>query len=39
MGFLTIKGRSTLNADMPLPVRPEKVTLDEYQSLLATEKQ
>jgi peptidase M1-like protein len=39
LGFLTMKGSSTFNADIPLPIRPEKVTLDEYHSILATEKQ
>ena len=38
LGFLGVKGHNTTTADVPLPVRPEKVTLDEYHSVLAIEK-
>lgn len=38
LGFLAIKGSTTTSADVPLPLRPEKVMLDEYHSILAIEK-
>lgn len=39
LGFLTIKGSSGFSHDILLPLRPEKVTIDEGHSLLCTEKQ
>jgi len=36
LGFLTIQGSSEIHGQMPLPVRPEKVTLDEFHSMLCT---
>jgi aminopeptidase N len=39
LGFLRVKGPSTFTTDVTLPLRPEKVTLDEYHSILCTMKQ
>ena len=39
LGMLSVKGSSTATADVPLPLRPEKVTADEYHSILCTMKQ
>ncbi len=39
IGFLNVKGPSTFSGDIPLPVRPEKVTLDETHSILCTIRQ
>jgi hypothetical protein len=39
LGFISIKGNSTFDRDIPLPMRPEKVTIDEYHSILSKEKQ
>ena len=39
LGFLKVKGPNTATADVTLPIRPEKVTLDEYHSILSTVKQ
>ena len=39
LGFLRVKGPNTATADVTLPIRPEKVTLDEYHSILSTVKQ
>jgi len=39
LGFATVKGNNTVNGDVALPFSPEKVTLDEYHSILCTEKQ
>ncbi|HEV2425406.1 MAG TPA: M1 family aminopeptidase [Terriglobia bacterium] len=38
LGLLGVKGSTTATADVPLPVRPDKVTLDEYHTILAEEK-
>ena len=37
LGLVSVKGSNTTNGNIPLPFRPEKVTLDEYHSILATE--
>lgn len=39
LGLLSVKGSATATADIPLPGRPDKVTLDEYHTVLAEEKQ
>ena len=39
LGLLGVKGSSTATADIPLSFRPDKVTLDEYHTVLAEEKQ
>ena len=39
LGFMSVKGSNTATADVPLPLRPEKVTADEYHSILCTMKQ
>ena len=39
LGILSVKGSNTATADVPLPLRPEKVTADEYHSILCTMKQ
>ncbi len=39
LGLLVVKGSSTETADIPLGFRPNKVTLDEYHTVLAEEKQ
>ena len=39
LAFVKIIGSSTAQADVPLPVRPNKVTLDEYHDVLAVEHQ
>lgn len=39
LGLLSVKGPTTATADIPLPFRPERVTLDEYHTILAEEKQ
>lgn len=35
LGFITLKGSTTFDRDIPLPARPEKVWLDEYHSILS----
>jgi hypothetical protein len=37
LGLYAIKGLSTVNADVSLPFRPHKVTLDEFHQILAIE--
>lgn len=39
LGLLGVRGSTTATADIPLPGRPDKVTLDEYHTILAEEKQ
>jgi aminopeptidase N len=39
LGLLTVKGSTTAKAEVPLPFRPEKVTADEFHSILCTMKQ
>jgi len=39
LGLLGVKGSANSTADVTLPVRPDKVTLDEYHTILAEEKQ
>ena len=39
LGLLSVKGANTSTADIPLSFRPEKVTLDEYHTILAEERQ
>ncbi len=39
LGLLSVKGSSTATADIPLGFRPDKVTLDEYHTILAEERQ
>ncbi len=39
LGFLAISGSKTITDEVPLPFRPEKVTLDETHSILATIRQ
>ena len=39
LGLLSVKGSANSAADVPLPLRPEKVTLDEFHTVLAEEKQ
>jgi aminopeptidase N len=34
LGLLRIKGSSTFNGELTLPFRPEKITIDEYHSVL-----
>jgi aminopeptidase N len=34
LGFVSVKGSATVNGEIPLPFHPEKVTLDEYHSIL-----
>jgi len=39
LGFITVKGPTTSQNEVPLPFRPEKVTADENLSILCTMKQ
>ncbi len=39
LGFLSMRGSSTFEREIPLPVHPEKVTVDEYHSILSTVRQ
>jgi Peptidase family M1 domain len=39
LGLLSVKGSTTATADVPLPLRPDKVTMDEFHTVLAEEKQ
>jgi hypothetical protein len=39
LGLLSVKGSATSTADVPLPLRPDRVTLDEFHTVLAEEKQ
>jgi len=39
LGFLSVKGPATFKGETPLPFRPEKVTLDEFHSILCTVRQ
>jgi Peptidase family M1 domain len=39
LGLLSVKGSSTSTADIFLSFRPDKVTLDEYHTILAEERQ
>ena len=39
LGLLSVKGSATSTADVPLPLRPNRVTLDEFHTVLAEEKQ
>ena len=39
LGFLSMRGPTTFEREIPLPVHPEKVTLDEYHSILSTVRQ
>jgi hypothetical protein len=39
LGFITVKGPTTSRGEVPLPFRPEKVTADEYHSVLCTLKE
>jgi hypothetical protein len=34
--FISIKGSHTVAGEIPLPLRPEKVTIDETRSILCT---
>jgi aminopeptidase N len=36
LGFFTIQGPQEVHGEVPLPLRPEKVTLDEFHSILCT---
>jgi hypothetical protein len=36
LGFLAIQGPREVHGEVPLPLRPEKVTLDEFHSILCT---
>ncbi|MGO8734211.1 MAG: M1 family metallopeptidase [Terriglobia bacterium] len=36
LGFITIQGPQEIHGEVPLPMRPEKVTLDEFHSILCT---
>jgi peptidase M1-like protein len=39
LGLLSVKGSTTFKGSVTLPFRPEKVTLDEFHSILCTMKQ
>jgi hypothetical protein len=39
LGLIPIKGAKTVPLEIPLPVRPDKVTIDEYHDVLAIEHQ
>lgn len=39
LGFISVKGSTTVNPQVLLPFRPDKVTIDDDHSLLAWEKQ
>jgi len=39
LGFLSMRGSSTFEREIPLPVHPEKVTVDDYHSILSTVRQ
>ena len=39
LGFFKVKGSAAAQGEMPLPFRPEKVTLDEYHDFLCIEHQ
>ncbi|MGH9452020.1 MAG: hypothetical protein ACRD11_16035 [Terriglobia bacterium] len=39
MGFVHVSGPRTVTGSVMLPVRPDKVAIDENHSLLAVEKQ
>jgi Peptidase family M1 domain len=39
LGFLQAKGSSTVQADVTLPFRPDKITIDEYHRVLSQESQ
>ena len=39
LGLVNAKGTTTVPGDVKLPFRPEKVTIDEYHSILSTEKE
>ncbi len=39
LGSISIKGSSTYTKEVSLPIRPDKVTVDEYHSILCTMKQ
>jgi len=36
LGFLAMQGPGEIHGEVPLPLRPEKVTLDEFHSILCT---
>ncbi len=36
LGFIAIKGPREVQGEVPLPLRPERVTLDEFHSILCT---
>ena len=36
LGYISVRGTTPVNAEMPLPFRPEKVTIDETGSILCT---
>ncbi|MBZ5566053.1 MAG: hypothetical protein LAP13_27000 [Acidobacteriia bacterium] len=36
LGFVSVEGTTAVKANIPLPMRPQKVTLDEYHSILCT---
>jgi aminopeptidase N len=39
LGLLSVKGPTSTTADVTLPVHPDKVTLDEFHTILAEERQ
>ncbi|HEV2351295.1 MAG TPA: M1 family aminopeptidase [Terriglobia bacterium] len=39
LGFIVVKGSTTVARDVPLPFRPEKISLDDTHSILCTMKQ
>ncbi len=39
LGFISVKGSSTSSGEVSLPFRPEKVTLDDFRSVLCTVRQ
>ncbi|MFZ0963811.1 MAG: M1 family aminopeptidase [Terriglobia bacterium] len=39
MGFIKIKGASTVPIQVPLPARPDRISIDEYHDILAIEHQ
>ena len=38
VGFIQVKGSTAFSGDVKLPFRPEKVTIDDYHTILSTEK-